>query len=139
MINSLAINKQKIPRNKAAIMSIALILLLAISSLVVLSSTVSAHNPPITIPTYVYLNAYPPVIGVGQTVNLLAWSAIIPPTANGEYGDRWTGLTITVTAPDNTTSTQGHSHRILLVPSLKHLFLRWQERIHSNIISQHTN
>ncbi len=102
-----SMNKMKFSRNKGTIISIALILLLAISSLAILSSTVSAHDPEITIPSYVYLNAYPPVIGVGQTVNLLAWSSIIPPTANGQYGDRWTGLTITVNAPDNTTTTLG--------------------------------
>ena len=34
-------------------------------------------------------------------------TASYPPTANGNYGDRWTNCTVLVTLPDKTTTTLG--------------------------------
>ncbi len=92
---------------KAILASITLIALLAVSIFAVLSPTVNAHTPPLSIPNYVYVSAFPNPVGVGQTISLFAWSATYPPTAQGEYGDRWTNLEIIVTAPDGSNTTLG--------------------------------
>jgi hypothetical protein len=67
----------------------------------------NAHTPPMDIPTYAYIQAYPNPIGVNQVIDIFAWLDKFPPTANGEYGDRWQNLTITVTGPDGNTETFG--------------------------------
>ncbi len=92
--------------NKTKTLTFVIIAILAASTLF-LTSNVSAHNPPISIPSYVYINAFPTPVGVGQTISLFAWSATYPPTAEGEYGDRWTNCIITVTQPDGSNTTLG--------------------------------
>jgi hypothetical protein len=95
-------------KNKNNVTAIAMFLILSmIASIAMVTTTVSAHNPPITIPNYVYLNAYPNPAEVGQPLSLLGWTNLLPPTAVGGYGDHWTGLTITVTKPDSSKETLG--------------------------------
>jgi hypothetical protein len=102
------LNQMKTQRNtKAIISSITLVAILAISIFAVQVPTASAHTPPLSIPMYAYINAFPSPIGVGQTISLFAWTATYPPTASGEYGDHWTNLTITVTLPDGSNKTLG--------------------------------
>jgi len=87
-----------------------LVALLAISFFAVLplaSAQAPITYPPMTIPTWSYLNAFPDPVGVNQKISLFAWVDIVPPTANGQYGDRWIGCTVTVTKPDGQTETLG--------------------------------
>jgi PQQ-like domain len=93
--------------NSKKIATITIAIFLVLSMAIPLTTIVSAHNPPITIPNYVYLNAYPSPVGQGQPISLLAWTNILPPTAVGQYGDRWTGLTVTVMKPDGSNDTLG--------------------------------
>ncbi len=74
---------------------------------VILLPNVSAHKPPIQVPTYAFINAAPQPIGVGQTATITFWIDKVPIGAEGLYGDRWHGYTITVTKPDGTTETLG--------------------------------
>jgi hypothetical protein len=92
---------------KAILASITLIALLSLSIFAVTAPSVNAHTPPLSIPNYVYVSAFPNPVGVGQTISLFAWSATYPPTAQGEYGDHWTNLEIIVTAPDGSNTTLG--------------------------------
>ena len=73
----------------------------------ILLPNVKAHSPPIQVPTYAFINAAPQPIGVGQTATLTFWLDKVPIGAEGLYGDRWHGYTITVTKPDGTTETLG--------------------------------
>ena len=59
------------------------------------------------IPTYAFLNISPNPIGVGQNTILAFWLDKVPPTINGSWYDFWEGFTVTVAAPDGTTSTLG--------------------------------
>ena len=102
------LNQCKIRGNKKALISsIALIAMLALSVFAVLSPKVSAHVPPINVPQWAFINAFPTPVGIGQAISVFAWTANLPPTANGEYGDRWTGVTIIETQPDGTNVTLG--------------------------------
>jgi PQQ-like domain len=94
---------------KNKILATTIVILFALSTIAsaALIGTASAHNPSVTIPNYVYLNASPTPDAVGQPISLFAWTAALPPTANGEYGDRWTGLMINVIKPDGTNDTMG--------------------------------
>lgn len=85
--------------------TITLILILAGSAILASSPMATAHTPPINIPTYFYMSAAPSTQQVGQPVLLLVWLDKYPPTANGQYGDRWEGWTIAVTAPDGSKQT----------------------------------
>ena len=108
MSNFLLSNQLKIRgHKKSTLSSIALIALLSISIFLVFSPKVSAHTPPLDIPQWAYINALPNPIGQGQTISIFAWTATFPNTANGEYGDRWTDVTIVETKPDGTTKTLG--------------------------------
>ena len=74
---------------------------------IVLSPNVNAHTPAWNIPTYAYINVAPSPAGIGQQVTVGFWLDIVPPTANGVWGDRWQGMKVTVTKPDGTNQTLG--------------------------------
>jgi hypothetical protein len=71
------------------------------------TSLVNAHTPAWSVPTYSFLAVSPNPVGVGQTVNVNFWLTLPPPSANAQYGDRWTNITVLVTHPDGTTETLG--------------------------------
>ena len=62
----------------------------------------NAHTPAWTVPRYAYVTAAPNPVGPGQTVAIVIWGDIPPPSAAGRTGDRWTGYTVDVTKPDGT-------------------------------------
>jgi outer membrane protein assembly factor BamB len=78
---------------------IALFLMATIAITLVALPTANAHDPPVEIKTYSFLAVAPNPIGVDQTVILTFWLSMLPPTANGQYGDRWT-FNVEVTKPD---------------------------------------
>jgi len=100
MINSM--NKTKM---KTA--TIALLLILAMTSASMLLPSSNAHTPAWEVPTYAYLSVAPNPIGIGQTAFVNFWLNFPPPTAAGAYGDRWKDLKVTVTKPDGTTKILG--------------------------------
>ncbi|MGD0644936.1 MAG: hypothetical protein ABSA75_08540, partial [Candidatus Bathyarchaeia archaeon] len=95
--------------NKTTICAITLIAVLGLSTFAILLPKVSAQatGTGINVPSFAYINAFPSPVGVGQTISIFAWTASYPPTANGNYGDRWTNCTVLVTLPDKTTTTLG--------------------------------
>ena len=108
MSNDSTLDQSKIRQSKKMKFSaITLMALLAFSILAITAPFAVGHNPPITIPNYVYINAFPSPVGIGQPISIFAWSALLSPTVSGEYGDHWLGLTVTVTAPDGTNTTLG--------------------------------
>jgi hypothetical protein len=66
-----------------------------------------AHYPAWTQPTWAYVYATPNPIGVGQQTLFIFWLDSVPPTANGQYGDRWTGFMINIVKPDGKNDTLG--------------------------------
>ena len=93
--------------DKTKTASIALILMLTFSATILALPIVSAHDPPLDIPTYAYLAAEPNPVGVGQTAYLVFWIDKTPPTAAGVGGERWRNLTVDVTKPNGDTETLG--------------------------------
>ena len=57
--------------------------------------------------TQTFLNVNPNPVGIGESLKLNFGLNLAPPTANGNYGDRWQGLTIKVYMPDGTSQTLG--------------------------------
>ena len=94
----------KILSNKK-ILTIVLALLLSISTLVAFQS-VEARTPPKIFPTWTYVSVSPTIDGVGQSINIVFWCNFLPPTALGQYGDRWS-FTVNVVKPDGTNDTLG--------------------------------
>jgi hypothetical protein len=86
---------------------LALFLMLTIAVTLVALPTANAHTPALTIPSWCYINAFPSPVGVNQQMSIFAWVDHVPFTANGQYGDRYGNLTITVWLPNNTTTTLG--------------------------------
>ncbi|MCW4006735.1 MAG: PQQ-like beta-propeller repeat protein [Candidatus Bathyarchaeota archaeon] len=99
-------NAEKKPK-KTVVPTLVLILLLTSSAFAVMMPTSTAHDPPWTIKTYAYMSASPNPIGVNQPALLVMWVNDYPITANGQYGDRWQNMEVTVTKPDGTTETLG--------------------------------
>jgi hypothetical protein len=96
----------KFSRNKSKVTTVALVLVLTFSAILAALPIVGAHDPPWTVPTWTYINASPNPIGLGQEAIVVYWSNLIPPTASGAYGDRWT-FTVEVTKPDGSKETLG--------------------------------
>ena len=93
---------------------------IAITLFLVLSITGTMFAFPIinaqTITTYgshIYVSLSPHTIGLGQYTNIVIWTAEMPPDIGEQSGAvasptgraGWTGITVTVTKPDNTTET----------------------------------
>ncbi len=91
----------KISTSKTRLISIALLL----AATIALSMTLpfaTAHTPAWTIPRYAYCTVAPSPANPGQTVAIVVWTDIPPPTAAAAGGDRWTGFKVDVTKPDGT-------------------------------------
>jgi outer membrane protein assembly factor BamB len=107
MQNKIEERKMQIKKTKT-LSSIALILLLTFSVLMVSMPTSKAQGMPLTnIPTYAFLTVEPNPVGVSQTVSVGFWLDKVPPTAAGPSGARWQGLKVTITKPDGTTQIMG--------------------------------
>ena len=79
-VETLAINK---------IVATTLIILMSTMSVFAFNAiTVSAHNPPYQMPTWIYCVENPSPVGVGQPIIIFWWLDDILPTTNGQYGDR---------------------------------------------------
>ncbi len=81
----------------------ALILILASPALLMNIPTVKAANYD----TYAFLALSTNPVGVGQTVVVVSWLSLPPPTAFGITGEQWEDLTVTVTTPEGITETKG--------------------------------
>ena len=92
---------------KKMIVTIALILSLTLSAILVTLPVATAHDPPWNIKTYTYVSVAPNPIGVNQEVLVYMWLSETPPTAAGPHGDRWHTLDVEVVMPDGTTETLG--------------------------------
>jgi len=92
---------------KKTIATIALILTLTFSATFVALPFVSAHDPPLEVPTYAYIGVAPNPVGVGQTIFVVFWLNNYPPTASGKGGDRWRNLEIEITKPDGSKQPMG--------------------------------
>ncbi len=102
------VNALKFSANKKPLLAIALVLMMTASAAVAFAPSATAHTPAWTIPTYAYVTAAPNTVGVGQTVALVFWLDIPPPTASSPIaGDRWEGFKVTITKPDGTTEVKG--------------------------------
>ena len=85
--------------------TIALILILTVSAIIVSMPAANAHTPPWTIPTRAYVACAPGTVGVGQYTLIVMWLDRYPPTAGGLGGDRWRGWKLDITKPDGTKET----------------------------------
>ena len=95
--------------------SIAIVTILTLTIIVSSFAAVLEVNAQITVekyPSFVYVDAAPNPVGIGQTVTIVIWPAEIPPqtpTDNllGAPGNRqaWTGWTLTITDPDGKAKT----------------------------------
>lgn len=85
--------------------SIALILMLAFSAVLLALPAASAHTPPWTIKTHVYLSAIPNPVGVNQDVFMVMWSSILMPGATINNDVRMENYRINVTKPNGDTET----------------------------------
>jgi outer membrane protein assembly factor BamB len=101
----ICVNQTKKLHNKSAF-AIVLMLILSLSALIAILPTASAHTPQWSITTYCFVSARSFTIGVGQPQYVIAWIQDPPPTADGNYGDRW-AFTFEITKPDGSKQTLG--------------------------------
>ncbi|MCW3996868.1 MAG: hypothetical protein NWE98_12060 [Candidatus Bathyarchaeota archaeon] len=83
-----------------------LFLTLTITLTLIPLQTVTAHYPEWVYPTWCYCVVGNNIIGVGQTQKIIFWINSVPPTANGQYGDRWKFM-IDIIRPDGRNDTLG--------------------------------
>jgi len=92
---------------KTKLSTIALILLLTISAILVTLPTISAHDPAWDVPTFMYIAVQPNPIGVNQEVFLIWWTAEPPPSSNGVGGDRYIDQRLSVITPEGENQSLG--------------------------------
>ena len=96
----------KFSKNKISATAIILLLVLSMTATLIAEPTATAHTPPWQITTWAYVSSSPEVLGVGQTALIVMWCNLIPPTASGQYGDRYT-FNLNIVKPDGTNDTLG--------------------------------
>jgi hypothetical protein len=85
---------------------IAVFLMLTIAASMMALPISNAHTPAWQVLTWCYVSVSPDLIGVNQPVLFAFWINMVPPTANGAYGDRWS-FTVNVVKPDGNNDTLG--------------------------------
>ncbi len=93
-------------KNKTITILMALFLTFSMTASMILTPTASAHTPPWTINAFAYVTAMPNPIGVGQPISVCMWVDEPMPGATATNGIRRAGYTLTITAPDGTTTTE---------------------------------
>ncbi len=82
-------------------------LILMISMVTGIFPVVNAHDPPMSFAPFAYVSVAPSTVGVNQQVLVYMWLSMVPPTASGDYGDRWENFSVEITKPDGTKETKG--------------------------------
>jgi outer membrane protein assembly factor BamB len=92
--------------NRTIATLIALLLMLAMAISFIALPAANAHSPTWTITDHAYIAVAPDTVGVGQAVSITIWTA--QPMANSALTNniRKDNYTLTITAPDGTTSSQ---------------------------------
>jgi hypothetical protein len=94
-------------KNKTAAILIAILMTIAMVPTLMLLPTASAHDPPVDLPTYAYINVAPNPTGQGQQVLVIMWLTNLFSPAAGLGNDyRFHNYQLTITAPDGTVQTQ---------------------------------
>jgi len=94
---------------KIANARIVAVIVLTISltmSFSVIISDVYAHQPPITVATFVRASVAPNPVGVSQTTTITVWNTMVPPDAMTNNTIRWTFM-VNITSPSNVTNLFG--------------------------------
>jgi hypothetical protein len=63
----------KLANNKIGNIATVILLVFAVSSTLALIPAVSAHDPPVDIPTWAYISASPSTVGTGQSITIVMW------------------------------------------------------------------
>ncbi len=87
-------------------MTIATLFILSIAASTSIVPTTKAHSPPWTIQDHCYIAIAPNPIGVGQTLNILIWTAQPLPNSAITNNIRKENYVLTITAPDGSNTTQ---------------------------------
>jgi hypothetical protein len=96
----------KMENKKIVASLIAIILMLTITISFVALPLTTAHYPPWTVVDYCYIAVTNSIIGVGQQENIIFWSNNYPPTATGDYGDRFI-FYVDIMKPSGTNDSLG--------------------------------
>ena len=108
--NSQQLEKYTSKFGKSTCASIALILLLAVSTFVILTPNANAQPADVEYPSFLFASVNPNPVGVGQQVLLVYWTAEIPTPETAEeislsLRGAWYGVTMEIVKPDGTTET----------------------------------
>ncbi len=98
-------------KNKFAAITIATFFMLSMTaSMMLIPTTKAQSSTSVNLPTFLYVNASPSPVGVGQTVYItLFFTKPVPALGNGFYslGAYFTNLQINIIKPDGTNETLG--------------------------------
>src|SRR5512137_1494479 len=90
-------------KGKILAISIALLLIISMSTELMLLPTTSAHDPPWQIPTTAYINVAPNPVGVGQQTIIVIWLDRTPSGALVTNDIKFHNYKVDITKPDGTT------------------------------------
>ncbi len=89
------------------IAAITVLLALSIVGTMILLPTAQAHDPAWELINYIWCEPSPDVIGQGQSGLIIIFCNYYPPTASGDYGDRFY-FDVNIVKPDGTNETKTH-------------------------------
>jgi hypothetical protein len=93
-------------KNCKKVSAIVLFLVLAITSILVALPAINAHDPAITIPTWVFASVAPNPTSLNQSTTLIFWNSVAPPEAESSPDVRWT-FGVSLKDPDGTVLSLG--------------------------------
>ena len=98
--------QNKITNEFSKIFTIAIILMLSISMIIISIPFISAQEDH-TYQTFTFLVALPPLVGTGQSLYISGWIDITPPYTMTWGGDPYSGIMVEITKPDGAKESRG--------------------------------
>ncbi len=97
----------KIVKNQTIAIATAILLTVSMALAIIPYNFASAHTPAWQIPTFAYIHVAPNPIGIGQTATVYMFlDKVFDPTSALTNDWRFRNYMLTITKPDNTSSTQ---------------------------------
>ncbi len=89
--------------------TIALLLIITISTSIAVLPEANAHSPQWTIPTWAYVVPAPLHCQLGTQMTFIMWLTLLPPSGLSTNDWNWRGLKLTLTKPSGATEVLGGS------------------------------
>ena len=89
--------------------TVALLLIITVSTSIAVLPEANAHSPQWSIPTWVYVVPAPLHCQVRHQMTFVMWLTLLPPSSSVNNDWNWRGIKLTLTKPSGATEVLGGS------------------------------